>query len=79
MKTEYQTITFSGITLTPEAQNEISFLQTDINRDICESIDRAVLVLCESSAADAAYSLELVRFLLWARRAIFCIGSKEEE
>jgi len=81
MKSEYQTITFSGITLSPPAQLAIHIMQADEDKVICKNLGEIALSLCEKKyeSEEASRTLELVHSVLLARDYISIIGANEND
>ena len=81
MKTDYQTISFSDITLSPSAQIAIRNMQIDEEKVICNNLHEIALSLCEKEyqPEKASRALELVHSVLLARDYISVIGTIDKD
>jgi len=80
MKTEYQTISFAGITLSPDAQIAIKSMQEDEEKIICDNLTKIALRLSKEYIPEkASETLGFVHSLLLARDFLSAIGEKGED
>jgi len=82
MKTEYETVSFAGITLSPDAQKAIHYMQVDMYKAVCENLDKIAFMLCQNANADTAMeSIDLIQSILASRNLIYSIGctGKDDE
>jgi len=80
MKTEYQTITFADITLTPDAQIAIKSIQNDEDKVICNNLNEVALHLCEEHNDEKASKiLDWVHSVLLVKNYLSLIMTKEYE
>ena len=79
-ESKYQTISFAGITLSPDAQIAICSMQMDEDKVICDNLGEIALRLCEVKDDEKApRTLELVHSILLSRDYIAVIGKTDPD